>query len=312
MGFHPVNFFYRPIEVLSLMKKACLKENRMTDDAVNKVGFRKMLRGFYYWFKNGLEVIRTEPQLIPVIVAAFVASRLHTSKSPTILVGTHHKVLTVFMRNVFNGFAKITNRSISFGSGDTLDYSADIILDSHTNFDFSRISSEYVGLHIRRNPRDLVVSASFYHKISDEPWLHIPQDKYGKKTYQQHINAMGSMEEIFLFELDNAAGFEIRQMLNWSYDHGFVELKYEELVDLEGGNIFREKIDHWCLSKLEKSLLECLFNFYSIFGRREKSQHIRDPRSKQFQHHFNEKLYREFDVRFPDALRKLDYTQASE
>jgi hypothetical protein len=256
-----------------------------------------------------MEIVRTEPKLAVSAITAFGTSCVRKTKGPKILVGTHHKVLTVFMARVFRAFAQITNRNISVDMADKVDYSADIIFDHHSQFDFSKFDSEYMGIHFRRDPRDLLVSSGFYHKRSEEPQLHVPREEFGGKTYQEHVNAMESMEDVFLFELDNSAGMNIRQMLQWDYTRGFLELKYEDLVAPSGGKVFRQAIDgSWHLSASEKSLLECLFNYYSIFGSGGKNNlHIRDPRSKQFQEHFSDKLQREFDAHFTDAPSKLGY-----
>ncbi|MBN2320638.1 MAG: hypothetical protein JXR49_16280 [Acidobacteria bacterium] len=261
-----------------------------------------------YKWRNRLDVACTDPGLAVKAMSVFFTSRLRVKKSPKILVGTHHKVLSVFMTRIFSDFANITNRTISIGMAENVDYKADIIFDHHSQFDFSKITCEYVGLHFRRDPRDLVVSAGFYHKRSDEPQLHIPLEELGGKTYQEYVNALESMEEVFLFELDHSAAYNIRHMLEWDYDRGFQELKYEDIVTPEGGAVFRQAINQWPSPKTEKSLLGSLFNFYSIFGKAgKKNVHVRDPRSKQYQKHFTEKLYREFEARFADAPTVLGY-----
>lgn len=260
-------------------------------------------------FQNKLEFMQSDPKLAIKTLSAKCEASLRKKKTPKILVGTHHKVLTVYMSRVFKKFAQITNRTISTGMGENVNYNADILFDHHSQFDFSKVDGEYLGIHFRRDPRDIVVSARFYHKHSSEPQLHVARDEFGGKTYQEHINSMNSMEEVFLFELDHSAGMNIKHMLEWDYTRGFVELKYEDLIIPEGGQVFRKAINDWPLSKIEKSLLESLFNHYSIFNSNgKKGKHIRDPKSKQFKENFSEKLHHEFDIRFGDAPSKLGYS----
>lgn len=224
------------------------------------------------------------------------------------MVGTHHKVLTVFMTRIFRDFAQATRRTISVGMADDVDYSADILFDHHSQFDFSKLGNKYIGIHFRRNPRDLLISAGFYHKRSKEPQLHIPSDEFGGQTYQQFVNDLPSMEEVFLFELEHSAGMNINQMQNWDYNRGFLELKYEDLVTPRGGKVFRQAISSWPLSALEKTLLEGLFNYYSIFGTGgANNRHIRDSRSCQFREHFGDKVQQAFDTRFANVTNKLGY-----
>lgn len=281
----------------------------MRNDAVKTNDILLSIKYHVRRFQHGLRVALEEPRLAAKIISILIAPWRCTVKGPKILVGTHHKVLTTYMTNIFYSFAQITNRTISVGMGDKVDYSADIIIDHHSQFDFSKVNFEYVGVHIRRDPRDVVISAGFYHKHSNERWLHIPRDEFGGKTYQQYVNAIDSMEDVFLFEFDHVAGSTIRDMLNWNYDCGFVEFKYEDLVTPDGGSLFRPEINKWPLSTLEKSLLGGLFNYYSVFsGRVRKDNHVRNPRSGQFQQHFTEKLQQEFTARFSDNFNKLGYS----
>lgn len=272
------------------------------------INTRSAMRKLACQLRGRLQFTRAEPQLAAKVAAAFVAARMRRSRGPKILVGTHHKVLTMYMIRVFEAFAHITNRSISIGMADNLDYDADIVFDHHSQFDFSRLNCEYAGIHFRRDPRDLVISAGFYHKRSDEAQLHVPHDEFGGKTYQEHVNAMDSMEDVFLFELDHSAGMNITQMFEWDYSLGFLELKYEDLVTPEGSQVFRKAIEQWSLPTIEQSLLSSLFDYHSVYGSAgKKSHHVRNPKSRQFEHHFSEKLYREFNDRFPNAVVKLGY-----
>ncbi len=257
---------------------------------------------------HGWYLARSERSITLPTLRALGISTVIRPKSPQILIGTHHKVFTVFMSRVFKSYAKITRRSISVGTGDEIDYGSDIIVDHHSQFDFSRVDHNYVGMHFRRDPRDLLISAGFYHKRSKEPQLHIASKQFGGKTYQEYVNSMETMQDVFLFELENSAGYNIQQMGEWDYNRGFLELTYEDLVHPEGGKRFRKAIDSWPLPTLDKNLLEHLFNYYSLFNpRAQKNQHARDPRSRQFEDHFNDELQQAFDKRFAGLPKKLGY-----
>jgi hypothetical protein len=43
-----------------------------------------------------------------------------------------------------------------------------------------------------RDPRDVIVSGANYHCKADEPWLHIPEKRFGGLTYHQKINSLTS------------------------------------------------------------------------------------------------------------------------
>jgi hypothetical protein len=73
--------------------------------------------------RSQFQSVRAHTKLAGVTAAAFLLSLARRNKGPRILVGTHHKVLTVFMMQVFRDFARITDRRISVGMGDEVDYS---------------------------------------------------------------------------------------------------------------------------------------------------------------------------------------------
>ena len=97
-------------------------------------------------------------------------------------------------------------------------------------------------------------------------------------------------------------------MLEWDYERGFAELKYEEVVTKEGHNVFGSEIEQWELSNSETKLLTALFAHHSVFGPGGKKHvHVRDPRSKQFEEHFTDNVSRKFNDLFPGAVERLGY-----
>ncbi len=171
------------------------------------------------------EIASSDPKLALRISWLNVTGRMGPPRrQPKILVGTHHKVLTVYMGRVFRTFASASCRNFSRGRHNRVDYTADILLDSHSQFDFTRLSEPYVGMHVRRDPRDVIVSCAKYHLTSQEEWLHIPRADLSGKTYQEHLRELPTLDEQLLFELDNAGGLVVRHMLEWNY-HGCVRVR---------------------------------------------------------------------------------------
>lgn len=227
----------------------------------------------------------------------------------SILIGTHHKVLSVYMGNIFRQFAKLTHRSYSVGMAEEVDYSADIIFDHHSQFDFRKVPENFVGLHIRRDPRDLAISAAFYHQHSDEGQLHVPRDDFEGRTYQEQINSLPNMTEKILFELGHSAGLNIKQMLDWDYKNSMLdELRYEDLITPTSGSYFQAIISTWPISRIEKKLLKILFEHFSIFNKeRVQSNHIRDSKSNQHAEYFTDEVKSVFNEKFPEAVNRLGY-----
>lgn len=225
------------------------------------------------------------------------------------LVATHHKVLTVFLSRVFRVFAGVTARSYDLNSGKRLDYSSDVQIDHKSTPQWKRMPADLYGLHVIRDPRDIVVSSAFYHTKSAERWLHRPNEKYDGLTYQQKINSLKTVEERLVFEIEESSGVIIRDMLAWDYQRqGIVELRYDELVGEGAAQRFEEAITGWPITSSEKALLVSLFRYFSLGGPgTKKSSHIRNPKSGQWQQHFTPRVQAAFDAAFPDAVERLGY-----
>lgn len=246
----------------------------------------------------------------PDIVFTAIKCRLKRKNTDTkIVVCLHHKVLTVYLGRVFRVFAGLTGRSYAYGSGPGLDYNANIIIDHHSDINACALNSDYVGIHLTRDPRDIIVSGAFYHLHSKELWLHIAQTSFNGKTYQQAISELATFEEQLLFELANAGGDTIDDMLAWKGSVSIREMKYNDLVSNRGRACLESATSDWPLNGEEKQLLMSLFDFFSIGnkGADATSRHIRDPKSGQWQEHFTQRVIDEFMSRFPDAVERLGY-----
>ena len=118
-----------------------------------------------YW---SWHIFRHAPPLLYKMAKIRLEKLLERSKSsPTqILIGTHHKVLTVYFIRVFRVFAMATGRTISVGMGEDNDLSCDIVIDHHSRFPDTANTSGARGIHVTRDPRDLLISCSLSPKIS--------------------------------------------------------------------------------------------------------------------------------------------------
>ncbi|MEO1729292.1 MAG: hypothetical protein AAFR64_00975 [Pseudomonadota bacterium] len=232
-----------------------------------------------------------------------------TKPRQKILIGTHHKALTVFMARVFRTFASITNRSWDVAGGEH-DYVRDVLIDHHSKFRFEFIEPGFSGLHIICDPRDILVSSMHYHRKADEPWLSWPVETYGWKTYQQALNDLPTDEDRLIFEIEGQTGIGIRDMLEWDYNRpGFAELKYETPLGDKAPENFARAIAPWQFSDTDRELLIKLFGYFAIGGPGKKSKHIRNATSGQWQQHFTPRVQEAFDQAFPEAVTKLGFEE---
>ena len=226
-----------------------------------------------------------------------------------ILIGSHHKAGTVWLQSIFKSICN--NYSLVFFNGkqNNLPEQFDVFLQFHSQFDLTSSHYNYRGVHIIRDPRDIIISGCFYHKVSSEKWLHNPSRQYGGKTYQEKINSYSNLEDQILFEMENSGFRNINKILNWDYSNPlFYEIKYEELIKDSKLILFNNIFDFLGFpADIKPTLLEISYNKSMFSGKLKQSKHIRSGKSKQWENHFNSIHKNRFNNLFGDALIRLGY-----
>lgn len=242
-----------------------------------------------------------------------------------ILVGTHHKTGTVWMLRVFRQIAKalqipmyeLTPRhgyldmeSKRARIDEVLEKGAPTIFyDSVSKFPLEGVPNEMMrGIHIIRDPRDVIISSAKYHSWSDEVWLHKPESKFDGLTYSEKINSIDDQHQKLIFEMDNAAGSNIRAMDNFDSQNIFEHVKYESLITdtnlylWHRLSVFLGFEGREILISMEK------FWFNALFGGADTNDpHVQDGSVNQFKDIFDKSLAAEFHKRFEGVLGRLGY-----
>lgn len=231
-----------------------------------------------------------------------------------ILVGTHHKAGTVWMRRVFGGishrlgltFSRCTQAHVLRPGP------CDIFQHCHSKFDVCEMGA-FRGVHVIRDPRDLIVSATYYHEKSGEPWLHAKRESFGGLSYQEKLCSFKRFDDKLLFEMEHCTQDTIDAMQQFDYSDGrFMTVKYEELIgDHELRRFeqifqflgFRGIAVGWCLVIAYRN---------SLFSGSVKSAHVRSGKAKQWPEYFKPIHRKRFDELFPDVLSRLGYQEDRE
>jgi hypothetical protein len=233
-----------------------------------------------------------------------------------ILIGTHHKTGTVWMLNIFVNICK--HYSLRFINGrrkgdfKTFDNSVDVFFQYNSRFNLYALSSDFRGLHIIRDPRDVIISGCYYHQISEEEWLKIPREEFDGLSYQEKINSYSNYEDQLLFEMKSIADGKIitniNEMLCWDYNNPkFFEVRYEDLIRDVDMTLFKEIFLFLGFKKDQiKNLLDIAYDL-SLFSGKKKNNHIRSGKPEQWKEHFTKRCKEEFFRLFGDTLIKLDY-----
>jgi hypothetical protein len=235
-----------------------------------------------------------------------------------IVVATHHKTGTVWMSSVFKAIAKgVGARFVDFWAHyDRLDskLAGRFILFNHdsTFLQHSRLLAreDVRVLHLIRDPRDVLISATHYHKVSSEGWLDRPAWGTGPMGYRSKLNSLASPTEQYLFELENATHSIIEDMMDWQYDRAnCLELRYEALRLDDSMALWSQVLDFLGIDEREQAYCKECFWKHSLFGgaRTAKRRHVRSGDVQQWKDEFTPELARAFVDRFPDALQILGY-----
>ena len=228
---------------------------------------------------------------------------------PLVLVGTHHKTGTVWMKHIFEAISKTHDLKFYYGRQNKLPRETELFFSDHSWFRFKALPGNYRGLHLIRDPRDVIVSGAFYHQKSSEAWLQEPRRKFQGQSYQRALNQRESLEAKIRFEMEHAGASTIHEMLTWNYaNRQFIEVKYEELIQDESLVLFREIFtflvypESWMDSLLGIAYENSLFS-----GSVKQSGHVRSGLPRQWEQYFTPELRQRFLELFGDALVRLGY-----
>jgi len=260
------------------------------DQKVTVKAFLNLFKGKFHWMDFA-------PQ-----------SKLECELPAKILIGTHHKTGTVWLKSVFLSICRYYSLKFYEGKQDKLPKNFDVFLQDHSKFDLSKLKP-FRGVHIIRDPRDVIISGCFYHQKSKEYWLHQPRKNFQGLTYQQKINSYESLDDKILFEMENIGRQNISDILSWSYEcPSFYEIKYEDLINDADLMIFHQMFSFLGFPGSSiPTLLTAAYEKSLFSGQYRKSVHIRSGKTSQWKKHFKSVHKDRFVDLFGDALIKLGY-----
>lgn len=260
---------------------------------------------------------------------------------PYVFLLTHHKTGTVLFLNAFRRIASHLNVSMSIEHGQVsrLPDSSRVILFPHSLIDKSVLGHRFRGVHVRRDPRDIIVSGYLYHKRCKEPWcIAVPprdvthmshavipyqrehysdewkQDyirRLGNKSYQQNLLERNE-EEGLIWEMENCGAWTIEDLLAWDYagDARILEITLEDVVsafDAQFAQVlkhigFSDALTSECVSLIQPENLSSMGK-----DRIERHPHISASSLSKWREYFTDKLEHRFRELFPNAVEQLGY-----
>lgn len=224
-------------------------------------------------------------------------------KGPIILTA-HHKAGTVLLKKIFTYIAIRSGLTISFENEYKKKNNKDILFFEHTKVIRPPLTV-YRGCHIIRDPRDMVISGYNYHLISDEKWLHEPQQKYSGMSYAQHLKSL-DREEGIKCEAERFFSSAWQKMIQWDYENpNMFEVHYEDFINAPHQTLV--ELMHFLKFKENIISKACRFLESQSLERQSKSKHVLSGKPKTWEKYVSENNKILFKDMFSDGLIKMGY-----
>lgn len=269
----------------------------------------------------------------------FFLKKKHSLKVP-IYIFCHHKVATVLLSDVFSDFCHRVGLNFYslFGYQKEIPERADVILFCHSLLSPDILKNPFVGVHIIRDPRDIVISGYLYHRRTDEAWCinknfdytkpikfpYVPysqehKDESWKENYLRSLKGVSYQENLLslnqddgiVFEMDHYGGWTIRDILKWNYNHpNILEIRFEDLM-MYYDDIFSRIVSHFNIDKgIAKELVRVSVK-YDLKRKSDdeirKIKHVSSTEKQKWKKYFNQSIGNMFIHKFDNALIYLGY-----
>ena len=224
----------------------------------------------------------------------------------------HHKSMTTYFSAVAQVLAFAFSkkfRKINTMPAEPL--KADYVLCMHGHVDFKALR-EHRGVHVVRDPRDMIVSGYHYHKWCHEPWVHLLDDN--GESFQQKLRSRPKSEGLRM-QIEHFAYMNRQRLLDWPIDNpNFLEVPYESLMGDDKRAVYDRVYTHLQLDGRAKSFAVDVMTLFEVDSRRGRStnetaerSHLRSGKSGQWRSELEPEHLEYIDKLLGDVLRKYGY-----
>jgi hypothetical protein len=253
-------------------------------------------------------------RLLPRLQAARSRAPARDEQAPVLWVGTHHKSMTTYFSAVLRLFAYASRLKLDKIDLQQPPSGTQLFLSNHSKMDLAPLAP-YRGVHVMRDPRDMIVSGYHYHKWTNEIWAHRP-DENGR-SYQQKLREADTRTGLFM-EIDHFIFFYRAELEAWDMDDpDILEAPYEALMGEGRDQLYHDIFAHLGVPGDQANIgveLMRLFEAKRRTGRAKdassaKHEHIRSGRKEQWREELSPEHLDYIEVQLGPVLRKFGYSQ---
>ncbi|MEB8388431.1 sulfotransferase domain-containing protein [Rhodobacteraceae bacterium KMM 6894] len=250
-------------------------------------------------------------RILPRLVAARQRKRSLSDDQVFRFIGTHHKVMTTYFTAVLRllGYGlRLPYEKIYL---DPPSASARLVLAMHSKLNLPQLVP-YRGVHVMRDPRDMIVSGYHYHKWTHEAWTRRPDDN--GISYQQKLNTTDKASGLFL-EIDHFIFFYRDLLEDWDVsDPDTLEISYDDLMGDDRHQRYVDIFSHLGLVDQDLDLAVDLMRLFEASSRSGlksgkvlENSHLRSGRSGQWKDELNTDHVAYIEKELGPVLRKFGY-----
>ncbi len=250
-------------------------------------------------------------KLVPKLATGWARPSPLAKDGPVMFVATHHKSMTTYFSAVL--------KFLGMGLGIPYEIihlqepaeKTRLFLSAHGKMDLERLRP-YRGVHILRDPRDMIVSGYHYHKWTDEDWVHRPDDT--GRSYQQKLLAANQEDGLFM-EINHFIFFYRDLLEQWDMDDpDMLEVSYEALMDPEREKLYEQIFTHLGFEGEEHAFAVHLMHLFAAENRKSKTagdvaqgRHVRSGKSGQWKTILTPDHLQYIEEELGPVLRKFGY-----
>jgi hypothetical protein len=182
------------------------------------------------------------------------------------------------------------------------------VFENSSYFHFEELGiTDFKGVHIIRDPRDIIVSGYFSHKFS-----HSLDSKWGQKFLKPRRELLHQLSLEDGLNLEIKTGYSLKELSYWKYNHpNILEIKFEEII--YNPNLgFKKIFDFLEMLEMDLNKITNQINFNTLSegrypGEEVKTSHYRKGISGDWENYFSLSNKEYFKKTWPGLIQKLNY-----